>query len=122
MKNEKKKMKKLFKKKNGPKRHLQYCNTCKSMGWWIAWTNINELIKSHGDNPFHLFKYMSFVKNLIVSKSGMFTIEVPSWRESLFLENLKKKCYIQVKKRRTEKEPLDSEFLDEIYISINVFK
>ena len=66
---------------------------------------------------------MSFVKNfLIVSKSGMFTIEVPSRREYHFLEDLKKKCYIQVKKRRTEKEPLNSVFLDEIYVTINVFK
>ena len=66
---------------------------------------------------------MSFVKNfLIVSKSGMFTIEVPSRREYHFLEDLKKKCYIQVKKRRTEKEPLNSKFLDEIYVTINVFK
>ena len=66
---------------------------------------------------------MTFVKNfLIVSKSGMFTIEVPSRRECHFLEDLKKKCYIQVKKRKTEKEPLNSEFLDEIYVTINVFK
>ena len=66
---------------------------------------------------------MTFVKNfLIVSKSGMFTIEVPSRREYHFLEDLKKKCYIQVKKRRTEKEPLNSKFLDEIYVTINVFK
>ena len=52
----------------------------------------------------------------------MFTIEVPSRREYHFLEDLKKKCYIQVKKRRVEKEPLNSEFLDEIYFTINVFK
>ena len=40
---------------------------------------LKEVIKSHGRDPFHIFKYMSFVKNfLIVSKSGMFTIEVPS--------------------------------------------
>ena len=84
---------------------------------------LKELIKNHGGDPFHIFRYMSFVKNfLIVSKSGMFTIEVPSQREYHFLEDLKKKCYIQVKKRRTEKEPIDSEFLDEIYITINVFK
>ena len=51
----------------------------------------------------------------------MYTIEVPSRREYHFLEELKK-CYIQVKKRRTEKEPLNSEFLDEIYVTINVFK
>ena len=66
---------------------------------------------------------MSFVKNfLIISKNTMFTIEVPSRREYNFLEDLKEKCYIQVKKRRVEKEPLNSEFLDEIYFTINVFK
>ena len=84
---------------------------------------LQQLIKNHCDDPFHIFRYMSFVKNfLIVSKSGMFTIEVPSRREYHFLEDLKKKCYIQVKKRRTEKEPLNSEFLDESYVTINVFK
>ena len=84
---------------------------------------LKELIKNHGGDPFHIFRYMSFVKNfLIVSKSGMFTIEVPSRREYYFLEDLKKKCYIQVKNRRAEKEPIDSEFLNEIYFTINVFK
>ena len=39
---------------------------------------LKEVIKNHGDNPFHIFRYMSFVKNfLIVSKSGMFTNEFP---------------------------------------------
>ena len=53
---------------------------------------LKEVIKNHGDNPFHIFRYMSFVKNsLIVSKSGMFTNEVLSWREYHFLEDLKKK-------------------------------
>ena len=114
----------MFKEKNGPKRNLQYCNTlCKRV--WIDGLSgrIKRTYKNYGDNPFHIFRYMSFVKNfLIVSKSGMFTIEVPSRREYHFLEDLKKKCYIQVKKRRTEKEPIDSQFLDEIYFTINVFK
>ena len=84
---------------------------------------LKELVKNHGDDPFHIFRYMSFAKNfLIVSKSGMFTIEAPSRRKYHFLEDLKRKCYIQVKKRRVEKEPLNSEFLDEIYVTINVFK
>ena len=104
----------MFKEKNGPKRNLQYCNTlCKRV--WIDGLSgrIKRTYKNYGDNPFHIFRYMSFVKNfLIVSKSGMFTIEVPSRREYHFLEDLKKKCYIQVKNRRTEKEPIDSEFLD----------
>ena len=85
--------------------------------------DLKELIKNHGNEPFYIFRYMSFAKNFLnVSKSGMFTIEVPSRREYHFLEDLKKKCYIQVKKRRTEKEPIDSQFLDEIYFTINVFK
>ena len=85
--------------------------------------DLKELIKNHGNEPFYIFRYMSFVKNfLIISKNTVFTIEVSSRREYHFLEDLKKKCYIQVKKRRVEKEPLNSEILDEIYFTINVFK
>ena len=60
---------------------------------------LKEVIKNHGDNPFHIFRYMSFVKNfLIVSKNGMFTIEVPSRREYHFLEDLKKNVISKLKK------------------------
>ena len=52
---------------------------------------LKEFIKNHGNEPFYIFQYMSFVKNfLIVSKNEMFTIEVPSQREYHFLEDLKK--------------------------------
>ena len=63
--------------------------------------DLKELIKNHGNEPFFIFRYMSLVKSfLIISKNTyqMFTIEVPSRREFHFLEDLKKKCYIQVKK------------------------
>ena len=40
---------------------------------------------------------------------------------NIFLEKLQKSCYIQVKKRRVEKEPINSEFSDEIFFMINVF-
>ena len=84
---------------------------------------MKELIKNHGNEPFYIFRYMSFLKNfLILSKNGMFTIEVPSRREYYFLEDLKKKCYIQVKKRRVVEEPLNSEYLNEIYFTVNVFR
>ena len=84
---------------------------------------MKELIKNHGNEPFYIFRYMSFFKNfLIVSKNGMFTIGVPSRREYHFLEDLKKKCYIQVKKRRVVEEPLNSEYLNEIYFTVNVFR
>ena len=43
---------------------------------------LKELIKNHGNEPFYIFQYMSFVKKfLIVSKKGMLIIEVPSQRE-----------------------------------------
>ena len=51
----------------------------------------------------------------------MYTIEVPSPRKHVFLDKLQKACYIQVKKRRVVKEPLNSEFTDEIFFSIYFF-
>ena len=51
----------------------------------------------------------------------MYTIEVSSGREHMILNKLQKACYIQVKKRRVVKEPLNNEFADEIFFTINVF-
>ena len=77
--------------------------------------DLMKLIETHGNQPFYIFRYLSLVKNLIVSKNLKYTIEVPSRREDHFLEDLKKKkCFIQVIKRRTVKELLESEFLDQI--------
>ena len=84
--------------------------------------NLKQIFKNHGNKPFYVFRYISFDKNfLLLSKSGMYTIEVPSQREHIFLDRLQKACYIQVKKRRVVKEPLNSEFTDEIFFTINVF-
>ena len=59
---------------------------------------LKELIKNHGNEPFYIFRYMSFVKNfLIVSKNTMFTIKVPSRREYHFLEDLKKNVIFKLK-------------------------
>ena len=77
--------------------------------------DLMKLIETHDNQSFYIFRYLSLVKNLIVSKNLKYTIEVPSRREDHFLEDLKKKkCFIQVIKRRTVKELLESEFLDEI--------
>ena len=85
--------------------------------------DLMKLIKNHGNQPFYIFRYLSLVKNfLIVSKNLKYTIEVLSRREYHFLEDLKKKVFMQVIKRRTMKEPLNSEFLDEIYFTVNVYK
>ena len=83
--------------------------------------NIKEIFKTHGNQPFYVFRYISFVKNfLILSKAGMFTIEVPSKKEHIF-KKLQDACFIKVKKRRTDKIILHSEFADEIYFTIDVF-
>ena len=84
--------------------------------------NLKQIFKNHGNKPFFVFGYISFVKNfLLLSKSGMYTIEVPSRREHIFLDRLQKACYIQVKKRRVVKEPINSEFNDEIFLRFMFF-
>ena len=84
--------------------------------------NVKEIFRNHGNEPFYVYRYISFVKNfLILSKAGMYTIEVPLRREHIFLDKLQKACYIQVKKRRTVKELLLSKYDDEIYFTTNVF-
>ena len=83
--------------------------------------NLKQISINHSNKLFYIFQYILFAKNfLILSKSGMYTIEVPSLREHIFLEKLQKSCYIQVKKRRTEREPINSEFTDDIFFMINV--
>ena len=85
--------------------------------------NVKEIFKTHGNQPFYVFRYILFVKNfLILSKAGMYTIEVPSRKEHIFLNRLQKACFIQVKKRRRDKTILNSKFADEIYFTINVYK
>ena len=85
--------------------------------------NVKEIFKIHGNQPFYIFRYISFVKNfLILSKANMYTIEVPSQKEHIFLDKLQKACFIQVKKRRTDETILNSEFTNEIYFAINVYK
>ena len=84
--------------------------------------NVKEILKNHGNKPFYIYHYISFVKNFLqLSKTAMYTIEVPSRREHIFLHKLQKACYIQIKKRRVVKESLNSEFVDEIFFTINVF-
>ena len=85
--------------------------------------DLMKQIENHSNQPFYVFRYLSLIKNfLTVSKNLKYTIEVPSRKEYHFMEDLKKKSFIQVIKWRTVKEPLESEFLDEIYLTVNVFK
>ena len=85
--------------------------------------NVKEIFKTHGNQPFYVFRYISFVKNfLVLSKAGMYTIEGPSRKEHIFLNRLQKACFIQIKKRRTDKAVLNSECIDQIYFTITVYK
>ena len=66
--------------------------------------NLKQIFTNHGNKLFYIFRYISFVKKfLILSKSGMYTVEVPSRRKHIFLEKLQKSCYIQVKKKKSGK-------------------
>ena len=85
--------------------------------------NIREILKTHGNQPFYTLRYISFVKNfLILSKVGKYTIEVPSRREHCFLNRLTNSCFFQVKNRRTDKAALCSEYYDEVFLTIDVFR
>ena len=53
--------------------------------------NLKQIFINHSNKLFYIFRYISFVKKfLILSKSGMYTVEVPSQRKHIFLENFKK--------------------------------
>ena len=85
--------------------------------------NIEQILKLNGNNQFYILRYVSFCKNfLILSKVGKYTIEVPSRREHYFINRLTDSCFIQVKKRRVEQVQLHSEYMNEIYLTIDVFR
>ena len=85
--------------------------------------NIEQILKMHGNQQFYILRYVSFCKNfLILSKVGKYTSEVPSRREHYFVDRLSDSCFIQVKNRRVEKVHLNSEYYNEIYLTIDVFR
>ena len=82
--------------------------------------NIKEILRQHGNKLFYIYRYISFAKDfLILSKSGKFTIEVPSKSEYYFLERLQKACYMKVIKRKKGGE--NSAYQTEIYLTIDVY-
>ena len=85
--------------------------------------NIQQILLMHGNNQFYLLRYVSFCKNLLIlSKANKYTIEIPSKKEEYYLNRLADSCFIQIKNRRVEKEELRSEYYDEIFLTIDVFK
>ena len=85
--------------------------------------NIEQILKMHGNQQFYILRYVSFCKNfLILSKVGKYTIEIPSRKERYFLDRLTDSCFIQVKNRRVEEVRLRSEYYNEVYLTIDVFR
>ena len=79
---------------------------------------IKKILIEKGNKPFYIFRYISDVKNfLILSKKLKFTIEVPMEEERHFLEELQKKCYMKVTKRRKEENIL---YNNEVCVTIDV--
>ena len=86
-------------------------------------SNLKELIKYNDMELFYIFHYILLVKNyLICSKIIAYTAEIPSRREHHLLEDIKNKLFIKVKNRKVVKEPVESKYLNEIYLTIAVYK
>ena len=85
-------------------------------------SDLKELIKNDDVEPFYIFRYILLVKTLICSKNIAYTAEIPSRREHHLLEDIKNKLFIKVKNRKVVKEPVESEYLNEIYLTIAVYK
>ena len=55
-------------------------------------------------------------------KNIAYIAEIPSCREHHLLEDIKNKLFIKVKNRKVVEEPVESEYLNEIYLTIAVYK
>ena len=65
---------------------------------------IKNILIEKGRKEFYIFRYIAKYKNfLISSENNKFVIEVPTVAERHFMEDLNKKCYIKIIKRRTKK-------------------
>ena len=86
-------------------------------------SNLKELIKNHDVESFYIFHYILLVKNyLLCLKNVAYIAEIPSRREHHLLEDIKYKLFIKVKNRKVVEEPVESEYLNEIYLTIAVYK
>ena len=86
-------------------------------------SNLKELIKNHDVEPFYIFRYILLVKNyLICLKNIFYTAAIPSPRKHHLLEDIKNKLFIKVKNRKVVKELVESKYLNEIYLTITVYK
>ena len=80
---------------------------------------IKNILIEKGRKDFYIFKYIAKCKNFLILDNGIkFIMEVPARAERLFLEELNKKCYLKVIKRRTKKNTLCE---NEVMTMVKVF-
>ena len=84
-------------------------------------SNLKELINNHDVEPFYISLYI-ISKKLICSKNTAYTAEIHSRREHHLLEDIKNKLFIKVKNRKVVEELVENEYLNEIYLTIAVYK
>ena len=99
-----------------------YAREHDAMEWW---NEIKSVAEEYGNQLFYIFWLLCQKKKLCDfkgTKQRKVYNKVPSRKEYHFLERLKKCCLLKVVKRRVTKEPLNSEFLDEIHFTIVVYK
>ena len=80
---------------------------------------IKKILIEKGRKEFYIFKYIAKCKNFLILDNGIkFIMEVPARAERTFMEEINKKCYIKIIKRRTKKNEL---FENEIMTMVEVF-
>ena len=80
---------------------------------------IKEILIEKGRQEFYIFRYIAEVKNfLLTSENNKFTMEVPTVRERTFMEDLNRKCYLKILKRRTKKNNI---YENEVYALVKVY-
>ena len=80
---------------------------------------IKKILIEKGRKEFYIFRYIAKVKNfLITSENNKFTMEVPTVKERHFMEDLNKKCYLKILKRRTKKNNI---YENEVYALVKVY-
>ena len=80
---------------------------------------IKKILIEKGRKEFYIFRYIAKVKNfLITSENNKFTMEVPTIKERHFMEDLNRKCYLKILKRRTKKNNI---YENEVYALVKVY-
>ena len=80
---------------------------------------IKKILIEKGRKEFYIFKYIAKCKNfLILDEKNKYTMEVPIRKERTFMEEINKKCFIKILKRKTKEKTL---YENEVIALVKVF-